>query len=273
MVIVPISVIGLPETETSVPNSSVSTATLVTVPVQSVLLLNVVQSALDKAPLFVELAVGKLNVISPEPVIGLPVTLKSFPVVPVTAPTLVTVPTQSVLELNVVQSVDVNLPVFVALDSGIDMVIVPTSVIGLPETETSVPNSSVTTATLFTVPSAPILDIVIVSVVSFVVIVIPVPSSNVTESLLLSATIVFWPDTQIFLNIFCAEPLSVFVTVIVPDAVIGLPDIDKPPPFERDILETVPVQVVKPASLLKPVRFIFDLFNFVWTPEASTTAK
>jgi len=191
IVTVPLPVIGLPETETSVPNSSVSTATLVTVPVQSVLLLNVVQSALDKAPLFVELAVGKLNVISPEPVIGLPVTLKSFPVVPVTAPTLVTVPTQSVLELNVVQSVDVNLPVFVALDSGIDMVIVPTSVIGLPETETSVPNSSVTTATLFTVPSAPILDIVIVSVVSFVVIVIPVPSSNVTESLLLSATIVF----------------------------------------------------------------------------------
>jgi len=45
--------------------------------------------------------------------------------------------------------------------------------------------------------------------------------------------------------------------------VIGLPDIDKPPPFERDILETVPVQVVKPASLLNPVRFIFDLFNFV----------
>ena len=87
--------------------------------------------------------------------------------------TPVIVPTQSVLELNVVQSVDVNLPVFVALDSGIDMVIVPTSVIGLPETETSVPNSSVTTATLFTVPSAPILDIVIVSVVSFVVIVIP----------------------------------------------------------------------------------------------------
>ena len=78
-VISPLLVIGLPETLISVPPSAVQKPTFVTVPKQLVLELNAVQSALDKAPRLVALAVGKLNVISPESVIGLPETLKSVP--------------------------------------------------------------------------------------------------------------------------------------------------------------------------------------------------
>ena len=44
---------------------------------------------------------------------------------------------------------------------------------------------------------------------------IPAPATTVNVSLLVSAIIVDWVATAIFLNIFCAEPGSVFVTVYV----------------------------------------------------------
>ena len=55
--------------------------------------------------------------------------------------------------------------------------------------------------------------IVNVSVPAFVVTFIPVPETTVNVSLLVSATIVDWLATAMFLNMFCAEPVSVFVTV------------------------------------------------------------
>ena len=184
----------------SVPVSSVARPTLVTVPVQVVFELNVLQSVEDNAPLFVALAVGIFRVILPLPVTGLPETFTSVPVVPVVRPTLVTVPVQVVLELNVLQSVEVSLPVEVALASGIDKVIVPLVVIGTPETPTLVPDSSVAKFIQVTVPSAPSFEIVMVSVESSVVIVIPVPSAKVNVSALLSASIVVCPETATHLK-------------------------------------------------------------------------
>jgi hypothetical protein len=64
---------------------------LVTVPLP--LLLNVLQSVEDNAPLFVADAVGMLSVIVPLDVMGEPETPTSVPLVPVVNPTLVTVPT------------------------------------------------------------------------------------------------------------------------------------------------------------------------------------
>ena len=89
----PFVVIGLPETLNPPP---LVKPTLVTVPTQVVLELNVLQSVLVKAPLEVALASGILRVISPLPVTGLPETFTSVPVVPVVKPTLVTVPPQFV---------------------------------------------------------------------------------------------------------------------------------------------------------------------------------
>ena len=273
IVTVPLPVIGLPDTETSVPNSSVSIPTLVTVPVQVVLALNEVQSALDKAPRFVALAVGILIVISPLPVTGLPDTFISVPVVPVVSPTLVTVPVQVVLALKDIQSVAVSFPVAVALASGIDNVIVPLVVIGTPVTAMSVPVSLVAKSMEVTVPSAPSFEIVTVSLVASVVIVIPVPSAKVKVSALLSASIVVWPETATHLKIHWEEPRSVFVTVIVPLPVTGLPETETPVPADKPTLVTVPPQDVYPASLLNPELFIFDLQSLLWTPEESTTAK
>ena len=71
------------------PLSRPAVAMLVTVP----LLLNAVQSAEDKAPLFKALAVGTLRVITGVVVLLATVELRSVPVVPnVRAATLVTVP-------------------------------------------------------------------------------------------------------------------------------------------------------------------------------------
>ena len=56
--------------------------------------------------------------IVPFVVIGLPVTETSEPVSVELTAILVTVPVQSVFESNVLQSVDVSLPVFVALATG-----------------------------------------------------------------------------------------------------------------------------------------------------------
>ena len=81
----------------------------------------------------------------------------------------------------------------------------------------------------------------LVSVESSVVIVIPEPT-NVRVSLLESATISFCPETAIVLNIHCEEPLSLFVRVIVPLEVIGLPEIVIPPPPAIPTLVTVPEQ-------------------------------
>ena len=58
------------------------------------LLLNVVQSALDNAPLFIALAVGTFKVITGVVVLVATLELKSVPLVPIVkAATLVTVPT------------------------------------------------------------------------------------------------------------------------------------------------------------------------------------
>ena len=69
-----------------------------------------------------------------------------------------------------------------------------------------------------------------VSVVAFVVMVIPPDATKVNVSLLLSATTVDCPLTAMFLKIFCEDPLSLFVTVTVPDV---------PPPL-------IPVPAVTP---------------------------
>ena len=88
-----------------------------------------------------------VTVMSPFVVIGLPETLNPPPLV---KPTLVTVPTQVVFELNVLQSVLVKAPLEVALASGILRVISPLPVTGLPETFTSVPVVPVVKPTLVT---------------------------------------------------------------------------------------------------------------------------
>ena len=86
-----------------------------------------------------------------------------------------------------------------------------------------------------TVPPASVTVKVIVSVVSSVV--IPEPA-KVTVSLLESATISFCPETAT--NIHWSEPLSVFVTVMSPFVVIGLPETLNPPPLVKPTLVTVP---------------------------------
>ena len=71
------------------------------------------QSALDKAPRLVALAVGKLKVRVPLPVIGLPETLKSVPEVPTAPQTSVTVPPASVtvnVTVSVLASVVIPIP-------------------------------------------------------------------------------------------------------------------------------------------------------------------
>ena len=70
-------------------------------------MLKSLQSALDKAPRLVALAVGKLKVRVPLPVIGLPETLKSVPEVPTAPQTSVTTPPASVT-VNVTVSVLVS---------------------------------------------------------------------------------------------------------------------------------------------------------------------
>ena len=138
----------------------------------------------------------------------------TVPVRPVPPETLVTVPVQVVLELNVDQSVDDNAPLLVALAVGMLIQNFPLVVIGLPVTEMSVPVVQATASTQVTVPPASVTVNVTVSVVSSVVIAIPEPA-KVRVSLFESAEIVFCPETAIFLKIHCAEPLSAFVSVTV----------------------------------------------------------
>jgi hypothetical protein len=88
--------------------------------------------------------------------------------------------------------------------------------------------------------SGALLVIVSVSVVAFVVRVIPVPAAVVNVSLLESATIVGSPATAKFLKMFWAEPVSVFVTVILPLEVIGPPDTEMPVLAVRFTDVTVP---------------------------------
>ena len=97
-----------------------------------------------------------------------------------------------VFELNVLQSVADNFPVFVALASGIDKVISPLPVTGLPDTETSVPVSFVTRPTLHTVPVqvVEIVQIVSVSLEALVRSVTLSPPTIVKVSVFESATIV-----------------------------------------------------------------------------------
>lgn len=157
--------------------------------------------------------------------------------------TLVTVPVQSVLLLNVFQSVEDNLPVAEAEATGRLKVKVPFVVIGLPPILKSVPVVPVTAQISVTVPPASVTVNVTVSVVSSVVIAIPEPA-NVSVSALLSAVIVFCPDTAIDLKIHCEEPLSVLHTVIEPLLVTGLPETDIPVPAVKPTLVTVPTQSV-----------------------------
>jgi hypothetical protein len=105
------------ETATSSASPPVVDDTLVTVPVLEVLLLNVVQSELDKAPLLEAEAVGTFKVTTAE-VLPLATLLdKSVPEVPsVNAATEVTVPVLFVLLLNVLQSVELKYPLAEADD-------------------------------------------------------------------------------------------------------------------------------------------------------------
>jgi hypothetical protein len=77
----------------------------------------------------------------------------------------------------------------------------------------------------------------------------PVPAVTVSVSLLLSATIVLLPVTAKFLKIFCADPVSVLVTVKVPLEVIVAPVIDMPVPGVNPTEVTVPKLVVNPLGL------------------------
>ena len=122
------SIVSVPLTE--IPEPAVTSSTFASKSLQSVD---------DNLPVFVALAIGMFNVMSPLDVIGLPDTLTSVPPSAVQNPTLVTVPVHDVLLLNVAQSVHDNLPVFVALAIGKFKVIVPEVVIGLPETLKSEP--------------------------------------------------------------------------------------------------------------------------------------
>lgn len=115
--------------------------------------------------------------------------LVTVPVRPVPPETLVTVPVQVVLLLNVVQSVEDKAPLLVALAVGIFIQNSPLEVIGLPVTDISVPVVQATAPTEVTVPPASVTVKVTVSVESSVVIAIPEPA-KVKVSLLLSASIV-----------------------------------------------------------------------------------
>ena len=216
-VIVPLPVIGLPEILNPPP---LLKATLDTVPVQVVNPVSLLKpdkficdfvslccpleasTTAKKQPSPLSIDVDNsfkqtARDIDPLPVIGLPVaTNPSLALMP----TLVTVPVQVVFALNVLQSVDVKTPLEDALESGMFSVIFPLVVIGLPETLTSVPVVPVSKPTLVTVPPASVTVKVTVSVVSSVVIAIPEPT-KVKVSLLVSATIVFSPETAKFLYI------------------------------------------------------------------------
>ena len=86
--------------------------------------------------------------------------------------------------------------------------------------------------------------IVIVSVFVFVVIAIELPASNVNVSSLVSATTVACPDTAIFLNMLCVEPLSIFSTKAVPfEYVTPIPEI--PPPAALTLPKPTVVSVAK----------------------------
>ena len=105
------------DTATSRLSPPVVDETEVTVPVLFVLLLNVLQSELDKAPLFEAEAVGTFKVITG---VVVPLTMvldKSVPLVPnVIDATDVTVPVFVVLLLNVLQSVELKYPLAEADD-------------------------------------------------------------------------------------------------------------------------------------------------------------
>jgi len=71
---------------------------------------------------------------------------------------------------------------------------------------------------------------------------IPSPATIVNVVSLLSAIIVFWPLTAIFLNIFCVEPLSVFSNFT--------PSILKPAPAVKVTSPDVPWNEVTPPLLI-----------------------
>ena len=86
----------------------------------------------------------------------------------------------------------------------------------VPEVVIVPPVKPLPVATDVTVPENWSVEFMVtVSVVASVVMVILVPATRVTVSSLLSATIVDWPLTAMFLKMFCEEPLSLFVKVIV----------------------------------------------------------
>jgi hypothetical protein len=270
---VPFVVIGLPPILKSVPVVPVTAQTSVTVPPASVTV-NVTVSVLSSVVIAIpepsNVSVSALlsavivfcpdtaidlkihceeplsvlqTVIEPLLVIGLPEI--EIPV-PAVKPTLVTVPTQSVLELKVDQSEEDKAPLFVALAVGTFKVMFPLLVTGVPVTFTSEPAVPVQRPTLVTVPvhEVDIVQIVKVSLEAFVKTDILFPPTTVRVSVLLSATIVSCPATAIHLNIHWSEPLSELVTVIDPLPVIGLPETEIPEPAVRPTLVTVPVQSV-----------------------------
>ena len=240
-VISPLEVIGLPETFISVPPSPVQKPTLVTVPMQVVFALNEIQSALDKAPRFVALAVGKFNVIVPEVFIGLPETLKSVPVVPLWTHTSVTVPTHPVAVVPIVIKSWVSSEVRVIpvpadkqkVSALLSAVIVhePTTAIFLKkhwsEPLSVLHKEKLPSVDWFNVkvafperPSVPeiciwqlLADVIVLLIVTEpsalqVTISIFAPSTRVNVDALEPAVIVFWPETATFLNMFWEEPLS-----------------------------------------------------------------
>ena len=108
------------------------------------------------------------------------------------------------------------------------------------------------------------------------VIVIPPAATKVNVSLLLSATTVDCPDTAIFLNMFCCDPLSVLVNV--PLVVIVPPD----KPVLVAILVTVPVLLDVPAPINERTSAavipefnegVLPLLNIAGVPVSLTTPK
>ena len=116
--------------------------------------------------------------------------------------------------------------------------------------------------------------IVTVSVELLVVILMLVPAAKVNVSLLLSATTVFCPDTAIFLNMFCEDPLSELVIVTdpeVPPPLIPVPaltavispcgtanEVDSVPP---SCCVKVKVTVDEPLSLKPVIILSYALFH------------
>ena len=197
--------------------------TLIPVPAVtlSTLLLKSDQSVDDNLPVAVALAIGMFISIVPFVVIGLPVTETSEPVSVELTAILVTVPVQSVFESNVLQSVDVSLPVFVALATGKLKTKFPFVVIGLLSIVKSFPDSVVVAPIDVTVPvqSVDVVPKVMESEFSSVVMVIFEPATKETESLLLSATILHWPVTNIVWKKHWVDPLSVLVILKLPSVV------------------------------------------------------